>query len=134
MSIPTITIDGDRISGKTHAAIAVATTDAADGRQVLATTRSSAAATELFHQAARMIPTQKIAKAIRSCGQQRIELNSGGGRIYFRTRTATSCRGVDVDTLILDEWDYDDSIFETLIPSLFASNDPRIVISKQADR
>ncbi|WP_431840657.1 hypothetical protein [Gordonia hongkongensis] len=125
----TVELTGDRQSGKTETLIRTAIADAAAGRRVLFGTYRWAVARNTFERIGNQIDNDWIARIRRSNGNLRIELVNGG-LIDVRAVTTNGQRGLDCDTLILDDAHEYEQHIATAIVCTNASPDPRVYIAR----
>lgn len=125
----TLELFGDRRSGKTETLIRVAIADAIAGRRVLFGTYLWAVARDTFDRIANEIDNDWITRIRRSAGNLRIELVNGGA-IEVRAVTTNSHRGLDCDTVILDDAHEYEQHIPTAIVCTNASRDPRVYIAR----
>lgn len=129
MTTPTLTrnlveLTGDRQTGKTETLIRTAIADATASRRVLFGNYRWALARNTFERTIAQLPRDTVHKALRSNGNMRIEFTSGG-LIQFFSITGTGQRGVDCDTLILDDaHEYEQHITSAIVCTN-ASTNPR---------
>lgn len=120
MSIPTITITGDRQVGKTEAIIDVMIRHAREGAIIAYVSQGLKVCAEVQHRIERRrLPD---AKSYRANGKQRIAFDSGG-TILFLSGQRGSGRGLSIDILV---WDDVYPIVEDFEYALIGSKNPRI--------
>lgn len=100
---PAVTIEGDHQTGKTEALIRIAVGDAALGRRVLYATDLWSVARNTAHRTRDAIEPSQMVRTRDAAGNQRIELASGGQIIFITGNSPTAHRGIECDTLILDD-------------------------------
>ena len=124
-----VELTGDRQSSKTETLIRVAIADAMSGRRVLFGNYRWALARNTFERTIAQLPRDTVHKALRSNGNMRIELTSGG-LIQFASITGTGQRGIAVDTVILDDAHEYEQHVESAMWCAVASPNPRVYIAR----
>lgn len=124
-----VELTGDRQSGKTETLIRVAIADAMSGRRVLFGTYLWAVARNTFDRIANEIDNDWITRVRRSSGNLRIELVNGG-LIDVRAVTTNGHRGIDCDTVILDDAHEYEQHIESAMWCAVASPNPRVYIAR----
>lgn len=124
-----VELTGDRQSGKTETLIRVAIADAISRRRVLFGTYRWAVALNTFDRIANEIDNDWITRVRRSSGNLRIELVNGG-LIDVRAVTTNGHRGIDVDTVILDNAHEYEQHVESAMWCAAASPNPRVYIAR----
>src|SRR6478735_4146491 len=109
--MPTITISGERQSGRTDMLLAIAMRDAWLGRRVLYETDSDTSLKEAFRRFCDDLPRVHVKTVYAGNGDEHVVFQSNG-RVYFQNcRRHGGCP--TVDTIILD-FDFDETIPATL--------------------
>ncbi|QNJ56313.1 AAA-ATPase [Gordonia phage Ohgeesy] len=124
-----VELTGDHRSGKTETLIRVAIADALSGRRVLFATFRWTVARNTFERVANEIDNDSITRVRRSSGNLRIDLVNGG-LIDVRAVTTTGHRGIDVDTVILDDAHEYEQHVESAMWCAVASPNPRVYIAR----
>ncbi|OCH80195.1 hypothetical protein [Gordonia sp. UCD-TK1] len=125
----TVELTGDRQSGKTETLIRTAIADATAGRRVLFGTYRWAVARNTFDRISSQIDNDWITRIRRSNGNLRIDLVNGG-LIDVRAVTTNGQRGLDCDTLILDDAHEYEQHVESAMWCAAASPNPRVYIAR----
>lgn len=125
----TVELTGDRQSGKTEALIRTAIADAMAGRRVLFGTYRWTVARNTFDRIGNQIDNDWITRIRRSNGNLRIDLVNGG-LIDVRAVTTNGHRGIDVDTVILDNAHEYEQHVESAMWCAAASPNPRVYIAR----
>lgn len=129
--LATLTIEGDRQSGKTETLIRLAVDDARRGRRVLYVTYLQAVATETFHRIVKTLDDREVRRVLMSRGNERIELTNGGLIDVRAERSDAAHRGISVDTIAIDDADQlnEDTIISAIVCTN-ASHEPRVYIAR----
>jgi hypothetical protein len=103
---------------------------ALSGEHQLFTAHRYATAREMFLRIASMVEGSEFASQVRrvtrSSGREGVEF-ANGGRLSFRVRTRSSCRGVACDVVYLDEADkVDEPMLANVLPMLAYSANPQL--------
>ncbi len=97
-----VTIEGDRMAGKTETLLALSITQAAAGEKVLYVTLNHAVAAHTFRRAVDIAGPS--AKAFRTHGEERLAV--ADGVIWFRSARSHQLNHHTADMIVLDEYDF----------------------------